>query len=89
MVGMNAVTFSLGRFFDWATPLSLQASWLRDMVPATLKGADHALLSIEFWQWIGLFSVIVIGLAVDVVARVVLGHITGRQLKEASPGTHT
>jgi len=59
------------------------------MVPATLKGADHALLSIEFWQWIGLFSVIVIGLAVDVVARVVLGHITGRQLKEASPGTHT
>lgn len=46
-------------------------------IPETLKGPDNALLGLEYWQWIGLFGVILIGLVVDLCLRVLLRTVMG------------
>ncbi|MEM9560432.1 MAG: mechanosensitive ion channel family protein [Planctomycetota bacterium] len=49
------------------------AMWLRSQVPPGLR--DAALLGVEHWQWIGLLSLILIGLALDLIVRAFLSGV--------------
>jgi len=51
--------------------LTLGAS-LRDMVPGQLKGPGRTLLTLEYWEWLFLLVVVVLGMALDLLVRFVL-----------------
>jgi MscS family membrane protein len=72
------------------TQLSLPL-WLRSQMPRSLRGADHELLSIEYWQWIGLFLIVLLGVIIDFLTRSILRGISNRliarQKAQAQPET--
>lgn len=65
------------------TPLLNQAGhgWLYRQVPAALKGDDHALLGVEYWQWIGLFVAVLAGLVVDQIVRAIAGVVAAKTVR--------
>lgn len=44
----------------------------RDLVPAQLKGPGKTLLTLEYWEWLFLLIVVLIGMGLDLVVRFVL-----------------
>ncbi len=63
--------------------------WLRQYMPASLKGST--LLGLEYWQWVALFALILLGLILDHVVRAVVRAVAGAIIKrkggEAKPET--
>ncbi|XAL97999.1 mechanosensitive ion channel family protein [Phycisphaeraceae bacterium D3-23] len=47
-------------------------SVVRPLVPEALRGDGHVLLSMEYWQWIGLFALILLGIVVDYTLRFIV-----------------
>ncbi len=47
----------------------LGASILRPLMPDTLRGEGHVLLSLEYWQWVALFALVLLGVVVDYTFR--------------------
>ncbi len=56
--------------------------WLRSQMPASLKGPQHTILNVEYWQWIGLLLAIFAGLVFDVIFRFFLRAAIGRFIKQ-------
>jgi MscS family membrane protein len=54
------------------------ASWIRARVPEVLKGDANQVLGVEYWQWIGLLAIILLGLILDQTVRFVLRGIVNR-----------
>ncbi len=52
--------------------------WLRSKLPGFLVSGK--ILSLEYWQWIGIFIIIFAGIALDRIIRWVLGFITRKIL---------
>jgi len=69
--------------------LLADAQWLRDLIPQSLQGTDDAILGIEHWQWIGLFTTVLLGLIIDLVVRMLLGRVAGRAVKRTPPAAGT
>ncbi len=42
---------------------------LRSHIPTSLKGVDRTLLTLEYWQWMSLFIIALLGVALDQVLR--------------------
>lgn len=63
-----------------ATPTDTTASmsWIRDRVPEILKGDANRVLAVEYWQWIGLLVIILLGLMLDQTLRFILRGIVNR-----------
>lgn len=72
----------------WPTVLG-DGGWIDRAIPAGLKGDINTLLGVEYWQWIGLFAAILIGLAIDTVLRVVLRLIAQRIAMRMPPAAGT
>ncbi|MFI4861276.1 MAG: mechanosensitive ion channel domain-containing protein [Phycisphaerales bacterium JB063] len=53
----------------------LSDSVVRPIVPDALRGEEHVMLSMEYWQWIGLFVLILLGVVVDYTLRFVVRTI--------------
>ncbi|HHI69328.1 MAG TPA: mechanosensitive ion channel family protein [Planctomycetes bacterium] len=53
--------------------------WIRSKLPKALTSGE--ILSLEYWQWIGLFLVILLGVAFDRLVRFLLGLLAKRILK--------
>lgn len=47
----------------------LSGSVLRPLIPETLRGEGHVLLSLEYWQWVALFALVLLGVVVDYTFR--------------------
>lgn len=45
---------------------------LRDLVPAQLKGPGRTLLTLEYWEWLFLLAVVLVGMGLDLIVRFVL-----------------
>lgn len=58
-------------------------------IPEALKGPQNAVVGVEYWQWIGLFVVILVGLAVDVLFKFALHTIASRITRRAAPAPGT
>lgn len=54
-------------------------SWLRKKIPASLKGINHTVLTLEYWQWIGIFLVAMLGVILDQIVRTIL-RITSQKI---------
>lgn len=52
------------------------AEWIEAQMPESLKGEGNEALTLEYWQWLMLFILIVIGLMLDFVVRTVLKLVT-------------
>jgi MscS family membrane protein len=59
------------------------AAALREWLPDALRGGD--LLGLEIWQWIGLFTVVLAGFVVDLVARPFVRWLARRLLGRLGP----
>ncbi len=53
-----------------------RAQWVRSRVPASLKSGEA--LTLEYWQWIGLFVLILVGVVLDSVVRNIIAGIWRR-----------
>jgi MscS family membrane protein len=67
-------------------PLVLtRAQWIRSRVPISLKGGG--ILTLEYWQWLGLGLLIFIGVVLDTIARGLIAgtwrHVMARRGREA------
>ncbi|MAE64255.1 MAG: mechanosensitive ion channel protein MscS [Phycisphaeraceae bacterium] len=60
--------------------------WLRRQMPRALKGIDNELFTVEYWQWISLFVIILAGFLVDQVVRFVLRTIGLRLIARQGAG---
>ena len=54
---------------------NLEDSVVRPLVPEELRGEDKVLLSLEYWQWLGLFALVLLGVLVDYTFRFALRTI--------------
>ena len=54
--------------------------WIRSKLPQFLK--DKKILSLEYWQWLGILIIIFLGIALDRIVRFILGFITKRILSK-------
>lgn len=54
---------------------NLEDSLVRSLVPESLRGTKAVVLSLEYWQWLGLFALVLLGVVVDYVLRFVLKSI--------------
>ena len=61
---------------------------LRQWMPASLKGADRDFFTLEFWQWLGLFIIILVGVVFDYSVRFVLRTISIRIIKRQGASDH-
>ncbi|MEM8739103.1 MAG: mechanosensitive ion channel family protein [Planctomycetota bacterium] len=75
----------------WRVVAARAPDWLAGLLPDGLHGPDQAVLGVEHWQWIGLFAAVLVGLGVDLMARLGLGLALGRLVKRApaAAGTRT
>ena len=53
--------------------------WIRSKLPKVLSSGEF--LSLEYWQWLGIFLVILLGMACDRLVRFLLGLLAKRILK--------
>jgi len=51
---------------------NLADSVVRPLVPESLRGEGKVLLSLEYWQWVALFALVLLGVVVDYTFRFVL-----------------
>ena len=51
-------------------------SWLRDQLPEVLK--EGGFIGVEYWQWLGLFILVLTGLVLDLIVRMLLRLVTVR-----------
>jgi MscS family membrane protein len=56
----------------------LLAERIEALFPASLR--DNSFLSVEYWQWICLFALILLGLIIDLVVRLILTTIARRMI---------
>lgn len=67
-VAMEAMPILLGADeSEYASEL-----WLRNLMPASLKGPDRIFLTMEYWQWLCLLILIFIGVVIDHVVRLIV-----------------
>tara|TARA_B100000941_G_scaffold289873_1_gene270304 strand:- start:733 stop:2433 length:1701 start_codon:yes stop_codon:yes gene_type:complete len=64
------------------------SNWLRKKIPASLKGIDRTMLSLEYWQWLGLFFVIIFGVIIDQVIRLFLRVISQKIIARHTSTEH-
>jgi len=79
---------SVQRLYAWVESRGVQygidisqrstAAWLRSKMPNALKGPDHYLFGLEYWQWVGLLVLAFICVCIDFTARVILAPIVKR-----------
>jgi MscS family membrane protein len=55
--------------------------WLRGLMPAPLLGK---FLTLEYWQWLGLFLIILLGMVLDFSVRAILRSMVGRILERVA-----
>ena len=55
-----------------------RAQWMRAQVPASLTGPGFIL---EHWQWLALLALIVLGVAIDLLSRLLLYAVVSNRLK--------
>ena len=55
--------------------LHLAGSAIRPYIPESLRGADRVVLSLEYWQWVGLFALILLGVVIDFASRFFLSAV--------------
>jgi MscS family membrane protein len=53
--------------------------WLRQRMPVSLK--QNTLLSVEYWQWVGLLGLIFLGVAVDHISRLIIRMFATRFIR--------
>ncbi|PIE21845.1 MAG: mechanosensitive ion channel protein MscS [Planctomycetota bacterium] len=58
----------------------MSSLWLQGLMPMSLR---KSILSLEYWQWIGLFLIVLLGIILDYSIRAVLRVITNRTLHRA------
>ena len=45
------------------------ASWLGERMPGWLTGAENQFFNVEYWQWLGLLVIVLVGLVLDQAVR--------------------
>ena len=58
-----------------------RAQWLRDQMPTYLTGPGFIL---EHWQWLALLALVVLGVAIDLISRLVLYAVASRRLRRTA-----
>jgi len=61
---------------------------LRKNIPASLKGIDNTLLTLEYWQWVGIFVVAMLGVILDQMIRIVLRTISAKVIARHTTTEH-
>jgi MscS family membrane protein len=60
----------------------LENNPLREMMPDELVGRQNELLNVEYWQWLGIVAIILVGVIVDQVVRGLLRTATAVRIKK-------
>ena len=55
----------------------MSSLWLQSVMPISLR---ESFLSLEYWQWLGLFLIVLLGIVLDYTVRAILRTITNRTL---------
>ncbi|MAX24817.1 MAG: hypothetical protein CMJ19_09965 [Phycisphaeraceae bacterium] len=66
----------------------LNKNWLRKKIPASLKGINHTVLTLEYWQWLGVFIVALLGVILDHIIRAILGGISRKLIARHTTTEH-
>lgn len=62
--------------------------WLRRNIPNSIKGIDNTLLTLEYWQWVGIFIIALIGVVTDQGVRLLLRGISHKLIARHTTTEH-
>lgn len=65
-----------------------ERNWIRKQIPKALKGIGHTILTLEYWQWISIFLIGLLGMVIDLAIRTLLSAISRKVIARYTSTEH-